>query len=155
MPHCPRSLYERLLRDNWSSDDLSKIILIGNRLGQYPERWRGLSLFPTRTSPPLIFVFTANCAKTLEHLVRVYGKQVRLVSPAGSSHPTLSHDSAHTAPHFQTIPLPDCDVNQQAFNDLAIQWFSLDDRDSLSNTFWHLEDPLADELASLSLKSTC
>ncbi|KAM0792224.1 hypothetical protein ACM66B_004920 [Microbotryomycetes sp. NB124-2] len=37
MPHCPRSLYELLLKKNWSRDKLRKIILLANRLDMYDD----------------------------------------------------------------------------------------------------------------------
>lgn len=35
MPHCPKELYEALLRANWRKEALEHIILCGNELGQY------------------------------------------------------------------------------------------------------------------------
>jgi len=35
MPHCPRALYNNLLYENWKSENLSKIVLIGNSFSGY------------------------------------------------------------------------------------------------------------------------
>lgn len=35
MPHCPRELYEALLRANWTHDALARIVLCGNDLSAY------------------------------------------------------------------------------------------------------------------------
>jgi len=37
MPHCDMTLYESFLRENWSNDRLSLVILIGNNLCDYTE----------------------------------------------------------------------------------------------------------------------
>ncbi|KAH9951398.1 hypothetical protein B0H21DRAFT_280471 [Amylocystis lapponica] len=37
MPHCDLQLYENLLRENWSRDRLSHLILIANRLSDYAD----------------------------------------------------------------------------------------------------------------------
>ncbi|KAM0756318.1 hypothetical protein T439DRAFT_26445 [Meredithblackwellia eburnea MCA 4105] len=37
MPHCPRSLFEELLRKNWNPSHLSRLIILGNRLEQYED----------------------------------------------------------------------------------------------------------------------
>ncbi|KAJ6630662.1 SRR1-domain-containing protein, partial [Mycena sp. CBHHK59/15] len=39
MPHCDMDLYENLLRANWSREQLSRVILISNRLGDYVDRY--------------------------------------------------------------------------------------------------------------------
>ena len=35
MPHCDMGLYEALLRDNWSSERLCNLFLIGNLFSDY------------------------------------------------------------------------------------------------------------------------
>lgn len=39
MPHCDLQLYENLLRENWTRERLSNVVLIANRLSEYAERW--------------------------------------------------------------------------------------------------------------------
>lgn len=38
MPHCDLQLYENLLRENWTRERLSNVVLIANRLSEYAER---------------------------------------------------------------------------------------------------------------------
>lgn len=35
MPHCPKELYDALLRANWSKDGLRRLVLCGNDLERY------------------------------------------------------------------------------------------------------------------------
>lgn len=37
MPHCPRELYEALLRANWDRQQLQTLVLCGNELDMYPQ----------------------------------------------------------------------------------------------------------------------
>lgn len=37
MPHCPRSLFNELLKRNWSKAGLRRIVLVGNRLDMYDD----------------------------------------------------------------------------------------------------------------------
>ncbi|KAF8892567.1 SRR1-domain-containing protein [Infundibulicybe gibba] len=37
MPHCDMGLYENVLQANWTADQLSKLLLIANRLADYTE----------------------------------------------------------------------------------------------------------------------
>ena len=35
MPHCPKDMYEALLRANWHMDRLAQLVLCGNELSMY------------------------------------------------------------------------------------------------------------------------
>jgi len=37
MPHCDRNLYENILRENWSSDGMRRLVLVANCLGDYVD----------------------------------------------------------------------------------------------------------------------
>lgn len=37
MPHCPRSLFDDLLRKNWSVEALKRLVILGNRLDMYDD----------------------------------------------------------------------------------------------------------------------
>ncbi|KAL8283619.1 hypothetical protein RQP46_005414 [Phenoliferia psychrophenolica] len=37
MPHCPRTLFDELLRKNWSAAKLSRLVIFGNRLDMYDD----------------------------------------------------------------------------------------------------------------------
>ncbi|KAF9584121.1 hypothetical protein BGW38_007510 [Lunasporangiospora selenospora] len=37
MPHCPKGLYSQILESNWTSECLSRIVIIGNRFTMYDE----------------------------------------------------------------------------------------------------------------------
>lgn len=37
MPHCPRSMFDDLLRKNWSVEGLKNLIILGNRLDMYED----------------------------------------------------------------------------------------------------------------------
>jgi len=37
MPHCPRSLFDLLLRRNWTPERLRRLVLVGNRLDMYDD----------------------------------------------------------------------------------------------------------------------
>jgi hypothetical protein len=50
MPHCDLSLFERFLRDNWFPERLSDIILVGNNLSDYADKWVPSSLPPKRST---------------------------------------------------------------------------------------------------------
>ena len=39
MPHCDLSLFETFLRDNWIPERISSIILVGNTLSDYVDKW--------------------------------------------------------------------------------------------------------------------
>ena len=39
MPHCPLGLYNNVIASNWERKKLEKIILVGNRLDFYDERY--------------------------------------------------------------------------------------------------------------------
>lgn len=53
MPHCPRELYEALLRANWSSESLRDTVLCGNDLSHYSMAGEAVDAFPCirRISP--------------------------------------------------------------------------------------------------------
>lgn len=38
MPHCPRALYHNLLLENWTVENLRKIIIIGNSFSAYDTK---------------------------------------------------------------------------------------------------------------------
>lgn len=44
MPYCPLSLYDDLLRLNWTPEGLSRIVLLGNRLDIYGDPYVSLQL---------------------------------------------------------------------------------------------------------------
>ena len=37
MPHCEFRIYENLLRANWSSKQLAKLVIVGNSLQDYAD----------------------------------------------------------------------------------------------------------------------
>jgi hypothetical protein len=38
MPHCDKELYDSILEANWTPDQLSNFILVGNRLAEYIDK---------------------------------------------------------------------------------------------------------------------
>jgi hypothetical protein len=38
MPHCDRDLYEKILRVNWTVEQLQNILLIANHFGDYVDK---------------------------------------------------------------------------------------------------------------------
>jgi len=107
MPHCTRTLYENLLRSNWSSTGLSRLYLCCNNLERYADLKSSNQLTP--------------CIK------RIGQSSVHIPYPDQlHSH---SHSFSHSVPrlvvdHLPLLPSP----NNDALNDLAIQRYNdLDD----------------------------
>ncbi len=51
MPHCDLHLYDNFFRENWCKEQLSRVVLIANRLSEYAERY--VQPFAARPSPRL------------------------------------------------------------------------------------------------------
>jgi hypothetical protein len=54
MPHCPRFLYHNLLVENWTSEKMADLLLIGNSFSYYSDECR-LFLQPKRSSVEDLF----------------------------------------------------------------------------------------------------
>ncbi|BGP22635.1 SRR1 family protein [Rhodotorula toruloides] len=117
IPHGPRTLFESLLRSNWTSaTQLEKVVVWGNRLDLYDDPTYSGSL--------------AGYTKGTE------GKG-RKGEEEGNE---LSGESAEfvvkAAKLFHILPLPDPRDHLEAFNDLALQWIVPERARDQSPSFW-------------------
>ncbi|PIL23810.1 hypothetical protein GSI_13561 [Ganoderma sinense ZZ0214-1] len=66
MPHCDLHLYDNLFRENWSREQLPRVLLIANRLSEYAEKYvRSLPRVPPRGSRvPILFLLFLRQAST-------------------------------------------------------------------------------------------
>ncbi|GAA5984655.1 hypothetical protein JCM11641_004552 [Rhodosporidiobolus odoratus] len=98
IPHGPRTLFEALLRANWtSSEQLQRVIILGNRLDLYDD--------PT---------YSGSSSQS--------GRKARQEGGGGDE---LGHSAEYivkAAKLFSIVPLPDTKEHMQAFNDLALEW---------------------------------
>ncbi|GAA5971481.1 hypothetical protein JCM21900_000917 [Sporobolomyces salmonicolor] len=112
IPHGPRSLFDALLRANWSPAALERMILLGNRLDLYddPTYSGTTSQSGTRAPSPA---------------------QGRNVVGAGA-HGQATDEGGElaggqewitkAAPLFHIVPMPPTRDHLEAFNDLALEW---------------------------------
>lgn len=135
LPHCPRGVFEDLLRSNWSAQGLARLVLLGNRLPSYVDRWvHSLRLRSIPACPP-----QRSTAKQARPLPLHLSHRCARTSPR-------SHRLTATAPHLaieELPPMPD-DVDADAFNDIAFQWISPRSlaRLQLDDEFWLLPTPV-------------
>ncbi|GAA5830434.1 hypothetical protein JCM5353_005841 [Sporobolomyces roseus] len=94
IPHGPRTLFNALLESNYSSTQLSKMIILGNRLDLYED--------PT---------YSGTTSQSGQ------GKE-------GSELEGGMEWIKKTAPLFNIVPLPTTKEHLEAFNDLALEWVS-------------------------------
>ncbi len=161
MPHCGIGLYESILRTNWFHECLDRLLLIGNRLGDYAERQAFHScscLLIFTCSPP--DSIPAERLETERPCISRLRERIRLI-PHGLREAnckslivitTLSHGTAFIAvPHVVAEVLAENASNPVAFNNTAVQYWPADTLPSAENGFWNLpeespgEDGVADE----------
>ncbi|BGP37827.1 hypothetical protein JCM10450v2_001759 [Rhodotorula kratochvilovae] len=101
IPHGPRTLFEALLRANWTSaSQLQRVILLANRLDLYDDPTYSGSLGSAR------------------------GKKLR-EKEAGEGGDELGESAefiVRAAKLFHIVPLPETKDHLEAFNDLALEW---------------------------------
>jgi hypothetical protein len=106
MPHCGKLLYDNVLRSNWSSERLSKIIIIGNKFSHYKER-----------------LVRSQLEKEAPCLSRVLGYITEKALPTCFKHNDVFNDLAI---HSFTVP---ADIGQHFWNDVPQAIIDPNDRE--------------------------
>ena len=156
MPHCAIQLYESVLRSNWAPDRIDKILLIGNRIREYSEKF---VLFYTR----LIIVLNIGCS----YLSSSPLKKLQMEQPCIARFCQLLQfniiffkldlffiEICSLAQYINEMALPEYHKNPSAFNSIAVQYVllaSLPPREESEegSEFWHLP-PTAQPLSRTS-----
>ncbi|POY70266.1 hypothetical protein BMF94_6852 [Rhodotorula taiwanensis] len=118
IPHGPRTLFEAILAANWDSpEQLSRVILFGNRLDLYDDPTYSGSLRDRR--------------KDVDGTGDELGESAELIAQA--------------AKLFRILPLPSTKEHLEAFNDLALQHVTPRKSAEKPATFWRRAPPDIDE----------
>ncbi|GAA5890916.1 hypothetical protein JCM5296_001225 [Sporobolomyces johnsonii] len=111
IPHGPRSLFNALLRANWSSSQLERMILLGNRLDLYDDPTYSGTTSQSGTRAP----------SPAQGAVRGAGAKANAKDEGGE----LAGGQewiTKAAPLFHIVPMPPTRDHLEAFNDLALEW---------------------------------
>ncbi|GAA6029389.1 hypothetical protein JCM8097_003654 [Rhodosporidiobolus ruineniae] len=118
IPHGPRTLFNALLRANWTSpSQLSRCIILGNRLDLYDD--------PT---------YSGSTAQSGRRAGK--GEEGEGGDELGES----AEYVGRAAKLFHIVPLPDTKEHLQAFNDLALEWVVPARVEDQPEGFWRKEE---------------
>ncbi|GAA6006339.1 hypothetical protein JCM10207_000610 [Rhodosporidiobolus poonsookiae] len=122
IPHGPRTLFDALLRANWTSpDQLRRVVILGNRLDLYDDPTYSGS---TRQSG---------------------GKRGGEKKAGGDELGESAEWVGRAANLFHIVPLPDTKEHLQAFNDLALEWVDPAKAAAQEESFWRKEEGEKDD----------
>ncbi|BGP13713.1 hypothetical protein JCM10213_007101 [Rhodosporidiobolus nylandii] len=125
IPHGPRTLFDALLRVNWTSpEQLQRCTILGNRLDLYDD--------PTYSGS------TAQSGRRAKG-----GKEAEGGDELGES----AEFVVRAAKIFHIVPLPETKEHLQAFNDLALEWLVPERVDGQGEEFWRKEEAVEKEMA--------
>ncbi|GAA5822644.1 hypothetical protein JCM11251_004328 [Rhodosporidiobolus azoricus] len=118
IPHGPRTLFDALLRANWTSPaQLQRVIILGNRLDLYDDpTYSGSTSQSGKKRAGLEDGVRDELGESAEYVVRA-------------------------ADLFHIVPLPDTKEHLQAFNDLALEWVVPERVTGKDEEFWRREEP--------------
>ncbi|GAA5874238.1 hypothetical protein JCM8547_007801 [Rhodosporidiobolus lusitaniae] len=130
IPHGPRTLFDALLRANWTSpEQLRQVIVLGNRLDLYED--------PTFSGVVRGGGIQAGGGKKGRRRGQEREEEKEKAGPdeLGESAEWV----VRAAKLFKIVPLPDSKEHLEAFNDLALEWVSPDRVEGKEAGFWRKE----------------
>lgn len=143
MPHCPRSLFDDILRMNWSVEGLKNLVIIGNRLDMYEDPWvLSMLYYYDQLADDSSFTLAALIQVQLP-LLRHHTSLKQVISLFFVSHYSQTVSSSYLKFTFTTIvsmfeilPLPNDTAHFDVFNDLALEWIPEEKLLALDENFW-------------------
>ncbi|GAA5916172.1 hypothetical protein JCM6882_005406 [Rhodosporidiobolus microsporus] len=116
IPHGPRTLFDALLRANWTSaDQLRRVVVLGNRLDLYDDPTYSGSTSQSGTGKRGANGGVDELGESAEWVVKA-------------------------AKLFHIVPLPGTKEHLQAFNDLALEWVVPERVADQDERFWRKEE---------------